>query len=78
MKHLHVISLVACAVLFVGCETTETASNRGRHIGNQEAIRIAALEQEKQDAQMDEAQRNLWNTQHDILTRDGNAASHYY
>jgi hypothetical protein len=72
MKHLQFIGLIACALFFVSCESTETA---GR--GNQEVKRLAAIEQERQQEQTDEAQRNLWNAQHDILTRDGNAAPYY-
>jgi hypothetical protein len=75
MKHLYLVALLACAVLFVSCQSTKTAGARG----NQEAKRMAALEQERaEEEKTDEAQRNLWNAQHDILTRDGNAASHYY
>ena len=73
MKHLHLIGLIACAAVFVGCESTQTASR-----GNQESKRLAAVQEQGQEEQTDEAQRNLWNSQHDILTRDGNAASHYY
>lgn len=77
MKYLEFIGLIACATFFVSCETTNTAGNsNGR--GNQEAKRLAAIEQEKQEEQTDEAQRNLWNAQHDILTRDGNSDSHLY
>ena len=78
MKHLPFIGLIACAAFFVGCETTDTAGNpSGR--GNQEMKRLAAIEQEKQQEQeMDEGQRNLWNAQHDVMTRDSNPATRYY
>lgn len=73
MKHLQLIGLIACSALFVGCESTETA---GR--GNQESKRLASVQQEQQNEQTDEAERNLWNAQHDIITRDGNAAIRHY
>jgi hypothetical protein len=76
MKHLQLIGLVAGAALFAGCESTETAGK-----GRQEAKRAAAVRQEQQqneDKEIDESHRNLWNAQHDILTRDGNAVQHYY
>ena len=74
MKHLQFIGLIVCATFLAGCESTETAGK-----GNQEVKRMAAIEQEqKENAAVDESDRNLWNAQHDILTRDGNAASHYY
>ena len=78
MKHLQFIGLMACAAFFVGCETTSTTGNPSG-TGNQEAKRLAAIEQEKQHEQeMDEGQRNLWNAQHDIMTRDSNPATRYY
>ncbi len=74
MKHLQFIGLIACAGLFVSCETIETT---GR--GNQEVKRLAAIQQEQQEAaQTDEAERNLWNAHHDVITMDGNAAIHHY
>ena len=78
MKHLQWIGLIACAALFVSCETTEMTSNpSGR--GNQEAKRLATIEEEQQrEQEMDEAQRNLWNAQHDIIARDSNPTTRYY
>ena len=72
MKHLQLIGLIACAIFFANCESTNTTGK-----GNQEAKRLAALQQQNEQPQPDEAQQNLWNAQHDILTRDGNAASRY-
>ncbi len=73
MKHLQLIGIIAAALFVISCESTNTT---GR--GNQESKRIAAVHQEQQNQEPDEAKRNLWNAEHDILTRDGNAASHYY
>ena len=78
MNHLQLMGVIACGAVLTGCETTGTA---GR--GNQETKRLAAIQAEQEReraeaAEVDEARRNLWNAQHDILTRDGNAASHYY
>ena len=74
MKHLQFIGLIACASFFIGCTSTRTTGP-----GNQELKRMAALEKERQQsAEIDERQRNLWNAQHDIITRDGNASNHYY
>ena len=53
----------------VSCETTETAGT-----GNQEAKRLAALQQQRQEEQPDEATQNLWNAQQDRLNRDSNPA----
>lgn len=67
-----------CLPFLVGCESTDMAGNR-KQIGNQEAKHIAAERQRQQESEeAGEAQRNLWNAQHDILTRDGNAVAHYY
>jgi hypothetical protein len=68
MKYVQLIGLSIWAALFVSCETTETTGT-----GNAEAKRLAALEERRQqEAQMDEAQKNLWNAERDILNRDGN------
>jgi len=68
MKHLQLIGLIVCAAFLVSCETTQTT---GR--GNAETKRLAALRQRQhEEQQMDEAQKNLWNAQQDILNRDGN------
>jgi len=73
MKHLQIIGLMACVAFFVGCESTQTA---GR--GTQEAKRLAAVQQQRQrQAQMDEAQQNLWSAQANILNQDGNPARRY-
>ena len=77
MKHLQLIGLSACAAFFTSCESTDMANNPNGG-GNQESKRLAAMQQERQQSEeTDEAQRNLWNAQHDILTRDGNAAPYY-
>jgi hypothetical protein len=74
MKLLQLSGLILCCACFVSCETTSTT---GR--GNQETKRLAAIERERQQSEeVDERTRNLWNAQHDILTRDGNPATHYY
>ena len=67
MKNLFLIGLIACAMVFVSCETTDTA---GR--GNLEAKRLAALQQQRQQEQADEAQQNLWNAQKGFMNQDGN------
>ena len=74
MKNLQFIGLIVCAAFLVSCETTET---KGR--GNQEMKRLAAIQQEEQLArETDEAQRNLWNAHHDVITMDGNAGIRHY
>ena len=78
MKHLQWLGLIACTALLVSCETTDMASSSSGR-GNQEAKRLAAIQQEQQEEQeTDEAQRNLWNAQHDVITRDSNPATRYY
>ncbi|MEY2545304.1 MAG: hypothetical protein QOG48_421 [Verrucomicrobiota bacterium] len=79
MNRLQLLALVmCCGPLLVSCESTDLASHH-RPAGNQEAKRIAAAEQEQQQtAEVDEAQRNLWNAQHDVLTRDGNPNLRFY
>jgi type IV pilus biogenesis protein CpaD/CtpE len=79
MKHLQLLTLLGFATLLLaGCESTDLAQHR-RAAGNQEAQRIAAAERERQEAaQVDESERNLWNAQHDILTRDGNPNTRFY
>jgi hypothetical protein len=75
MKPLHLLGIICCAAFLCACESTDTAGAGG----NQEAKRRARIAQEQQSAeQHDEGTRNLWNAQHDILTRDGNAAARYY
>ena len=74
MNYFRFMGLIGLAALLAACESTSTA---GR--GNQEQKRLAAIQQEQhEDADVDEAKRNLWNSQHDVLTRDGNAALRYY
>jgi hypothetical protein len=72
MKHLQLIGLIACAIFFASCETTNTADR-----GNQEAKRLAALHQRSEQSPPDEAQQNLWNAQENIMNRDGNPARRY-
>ena len=67
MRHLQFIGLIACAMVFVGCETTDTAGG-----GNLEAKRLAALQQQRQREQPDEAQQNLWTAQERFMNREGN------
>lgn len=77
MKQLQLF--VICALpLLVSCESTDISQHR-RPAGNQEAKRLAAAEAEQhQDPDVDESKRNLWNAQHDVLTRDGNPNIRYY
>src|ERR1700676_4655931 len=73
MKTLQLIGLIACAVCFASCETTQTAG-----MGNQEQKRLAAIQQQQQEAaQMDEADRNLWNAHQDQLNTGTNPALPY-
>ncbi len=48
--------------ILIGCETPQTTG-----MGNQEQKRLAAIRQQQEDAQMDEADRNLWNAHQDLL-----------
>ena len=72
MKARSFVALLGCAVLLVGCETTDTAQG-----GNQEAKRRAAMEQQKQQSSLDEAQTNLRDAQNDLINRDGNPMRSY-
>lgn len=73
MKLLQFVGLIASVALFVGCETTQTTGT-----GNQEQKRLAAIQKEQQEgAQMDEADRNLWNAQQDVLYSGTNPAAQY-
>jgi len=72
MKARSFLTLLGCAVLLVGCETTDTAQG-----GNQEAKRRAAMEQQKQQSSLDEAQTNLRDAQNDLINRDGNPMRSY-
>ncbi len=70
MKSLQLIGLIICGATLMSCETTQTVGQ-----GNQEAKRLAALQQQQQEsAQMDEGEQNLWNAQQDRLNRDYNPA----
>jgi hypothetical protein len=73
MKPLQFVGLIASVALLVGCETTQTAG-----MGNQEQKRLAAIQQEQQEAaQMDEADRNLWNAHQDLLYTGSNPVIPY-
>jgi hypothetical protein len=73
MKYFQLFGLIACAVIFVSCETSQTAGQ-----GTQEQKRAAALQQQEQEAaQMDPADRNLWDVQSDRMNRDTNPAIRY-
>jgi hypothetical protein len=77
MKEIQSLSLIACAALFVSCESTDMVN--GTHpSGTQEAKRLAALREEQQQAaQPDEAEQNLWSAQENIVNRDGNPNRSY-
>ena len=73
MKIFQLIGLIAGAAILVSCETTQTTG-----MGNQEQKRLAAIQQEQQEAaQMDESDRNLWNAQQDRLNTGTNPAVPY-
>jgi hypothetical protein len=73
MKPLQLVGLIASAALFVGCETTQPTG-----MGNQEQKRLAAIQQQQQEsAQVDEADRNLWNAHQDQLNTGTNPAIPY-
>jgi hypothetical protein len=73
MKLLQLVSLIAGAAVLVGCETIQTTGT-----GNQEQKRLAAIQQEQQEAgQMDESERNLWNAHQDQLNTGTNPAVPY-
>jgi hypothetical protein len=73
MKPLQFVGLIASVALFVSCETTQTTG-----MGNQEQKRLAAIQKEQQEAaQMDEADRNLWNAHQDQLNTGTNPAIPY-
>ncbi len=75
MKHLQFIGLILCAAFLTSCESTQTA---GPGQGNQEQKRLAALQQQEQEAaQMDEADQNLWAAQQARLNRDSNPSIRY-
>jgi hypothetical protein len=72
MKARSFMALLGCAALLIGCETTDTAQG-----GNQEAKRRAAMEKQKQQEPLDEANANLWSAQQNRLERDGNPSRSY-
>jgi hypothetical protein len=72
MKHLQLIGLIACGIFFASCESTNTTGK-----GNQEAKRLAALQQQSEQSQLDEGQQNLWNAHENIVNRDGNPSRRY-
>ena len=78
MKHVPFMNLIACAALFAGCESTDMA-NGSKQSGTQEAKRLAALREERQQqAHQDEEQQNLWNAQGNVVNRDGNPNRAYH
>ena len=72
MKHLQLIGLIVCGAILISCETPQTTG-----MGNQEQKRLAAVRQQQEDAQMDEADRNLWNAHQDLLNTGTNPAIPY-
>jgi len=72
MKPLQFIGPMACLAFFVSCETTQTTA-----MGNQERKRLAALQQEQQQPQPDEAQQNLWSAQQNAMNTDGSPMRRY-
>ena len=67
MKHVPLIILAVCTAFSVSCESTDTT---GR--GNLESKRLAALQQQRQQAEQDEAKQNLWMAQKGFMNQDGN------
>ena len=72
MKARSFVALLGCAVLLVGCETTDTAQGESL-----EAKRRAAMEKQKQPPPLDESQTNLRDAQNDLINRDGNPMRSY-
>jgi hypothetical protein len=73
MKHFQLVALLGWTAFLISCETTQTTG-----MGNQEQKRLAQIQREQQDAaQMDEADRNLWNAQQDQLYTGTNPAIPY-
>ncbi len=72
MTHLQLIGLLGWMSILIGCETPQTTG-----MGNQEQKRLAAIRQQQEDAQMDEADRNLWNAHQDLLNTGTNPAIPY-
>jgi len=73
MKLFQLMGSLAFAGLVISCETTQPTG-----MGNQEQKRLAAIQQQQQeDAQIDEADRNLWNAHQDLLNTGTNPAIPY-
>lgn len=79
MRPIQLLGLGMCAGLFAACESTNTATD-----ANSDTKRVAVVQHQQQqqtvaqDEEVDEAHRNLWNAQHDVLVRDGNPNIRYY
>ena len=70
MKQFQLAAAVLAGLVLVSCETTQTAG-----MGNQEQKRFAQIQREQEeDAQMDESDRNLWNSHQDLLNTGTNPA----
>ena len=73
MKFLQLIAAAAVAASLVSCETTNQAG-----VGNQEQKRLAQIQRQQQEnAQYDESDINLWNSQVGVLNRGTNPAIRY-
>lgn len=72
MKQFQIVNLISCAVLAVGCQSTQTAGH-----GTQEQKRLAALQQQQAQPQADESEQNLQNAQADLINRGTNPAIRY-
>jgi hypothetical protein len=73
MKHFQLVGLLGWTAFLISCETTQTTG-----MGNQEQKRLAAIQQQQQEAaRMDEADRNLWNAHQDQLNTGTNPAIPY-
>jgi hypothetical protein len=73
MKVIALVTVIGCAVLLAGCETTDLAQSGG----SQEAKRRAAIERQRQQSPPDEAHANLWGAQENVLDRDSNPLRAY-
>jgi hypothetical protein len=71
MKLLLLAAGCGCLICLVGCETT------GNGAGSQETKHRAAIEQQKQQPAVDEAEANLWNAHEDMVNRDSNPIRAY-
>ena len=72
MKALQVIGLLVCAGILVSCETYEAGGQ-----GNQEQKRLAAVQEQRTQPQMDQSEQNLQNAQADLLNRGTNPSISY-